>query len=58
MACVTSDGATTGAQVFPKVPMGRYHLVIDADKPGTEGGVVLHLSAKPEACSSFLNADE
>jgi len=47
LACFKTGGAATGTQVFPKVPMGRYHLVVDADKPGSEGGVVLQLSAKP-----------
>jgi hypothetical protein len=47
LACFKTGGATAGTQVFPKVPMGRYHLVVDADKPGSEGGVVLQLSAKP-----------
>ena len=47
VACFKTGGAATGTQVFPKVPMGRYHLVVDADKPGSEGGVVLQLSAKP-----------
>ena len=47
LACFKTGGAATGMQVFPKVPMGRYHLVVDADKPGSEGGVVLQLSAKP-----------
>ena len=27
------------------LPSGRYHLVVDADRPGGEGGVVLQLSA-------------
>jgi hypothetical protein len=47
VACFKTGGTATGTQVFPKVPMGRYHLVVDADKPGSEGGVVLQLSAKP-----------
>ena len=47
LACFKTAGAATGTQVSPKVPMGRYHLVVDADKPGSEGGLVLQLSAKP-----------
>jgi hypothetical protein len=47
LACFKTGGVATGMQLFPKVPMGRYHLVVDADKPGSEGGVVLQLSAKP-----------
>jgi len=46
-ACFKTGGAATGTQVFTKLPMGRYHLVVDADKPGSEGGVVLKLSALP-----------
>src|SRR5262249_17052800 len=43
--CVTSDGLATGTHVFTGLPSGRYHLVVDADAPGKEGGVVLQLSA-------------
>jgi hypothetical protein len=46
-ACFATAGAATGTQVFPRLPMGRYHLVVDADKPGSEGGVVLQISAVP-----------
>ena len=31
--------------VFSGLPSGRYHLIIDADRPGKEGGVVVQLSA-------------
>ena len=44
-ACVASSGAATGTHVFSALPPGRYHLVVDADRPGKEGGVVLQLSA-------------
>jgi hypothetical protein len=44
-ACVTSDGIATGTHVFTGLPSGRYHLIVDADAPGKEGGVVLQLSA-------------
>jgi hypothetical protein len=44
-ACLTSDGIATGTHVFSGLPSGRYHLVVDADRPGKEGGVVLQLSA-------------
>ena len=43
--CVASAGVATGTHVFPALPPGRYHLVVDADRPGKEGGVVLQLSA-------------
>ena len=44
-ACVSSLGVATGMHVFSALPPGRYHLVVDADRPGKEGGVVLQLSA-------------
>ena len=44
-ACLPSAGAPTGNHVFPALPAGTYHLVVDADAPGDEGGVVVQLSA-------------
>jgi hypothetical protein len=44
-ACVSSMGMATGMHLFPALPAGRYHLVVDADQPGREGGVVLQISA-------------
>jgi hypothetical protein len=44
-ACLASMGMATGMQTFPALPGGRYHLVVDADQPGKEGGVVLQFSA-------------
>jgi len=38
-------GTATGMHTFTKLPGGRYHLVVDADAPGKEGGVVLQFSA-------------
>jgi hypothetical protein len=43
--CVASDGMPTGVHTFSGLPAGRYHLVVDADRPGSEGGVVLQLTA-------------
>ena len=43
--CVASDGMATGVHVFSGLPPGRYHLVVDADQPGREGGVVLQMTA-------------
>jgi hypothetical protein len=43
--CVASLGVVTGMHVFSALPPGRYHLVVDADRPGKEGGVVVQLSA-------------
>jgi hypothetical protein len=31
--------------LFSALAPGRYHLVVDADRPGKEGGVVLQFSA-------------
>jgi hypothetical protein len=45
VACVTSAGQATGTHLYTAVPPGRYHLVVDADRPGKEGGVVVQLSA-------------
>jgi hypothetical protein len=44
-ACVSSMGMATGTHLFSALPAGRYHLVVDADRPGREGGVVVQLSA-------------
>jgi uncharacterized protein (DUF2141 family) len=44
IACVSSVGQTAGTAKFANLPAGPYHLVIDADRPGTEGGVVIRLS--------------
>jgi hypothetical protein len=44
-ACVSTMGAATGTHVFSALPPGRYHLVVDADIAGKEGGVVLQFSA-------------
>jgi hypothetical protein len=45
LACVPSTGTATGMHVFSALPAGLYHLVVDADAPGDEGGVVVQLSA-------------
>jgi hypothetical protein len=44
--CISSGGQATGTKVLPALPAGRYHLVVDADHPGAEGGVAIQLSAK------------
>jgi hypothetical protein len=46
-ACFATAGVSPGTKVFPRLPMGRYHLVVDADHPGSEGAVILQLSALP-----------
>jgi hypothetical protein len=45
LACIPSAGSSTGNHVFSALPAGSYHLVVDADAPGDEGGVVVQLSA-------------
>jgi hypothetical protein len=45
LACIPSNGASTGIHTFSGLPAGLYHLVVDADAPGDEGGVVVQLSA-------------
>ena len=45
--CTASAGRATGMYSLQKLPAGRYYLVVDADAPGREGGVVLQLSGLP-----------
>ena len=45
VACVQSTAIAAGTHVFSSLPAGLYHLVVDADAPGDEGGVVVQLSA-------------
>jgi hypothetical protein len=45
--CTRSLGQQTGKYTLTNVPPGKYHLVVDADRPGSEGGVVLQLSGVP-----------
>jgi hypothetical protein len=45
VACIPSVATATGTHVFSALPAGLYHLVVDADAPGDEGGVVVQLSA-------------
>jgi hypothetical protein len=47
VVCTSSGGNATGMIPLTKVPKGKYHLVIDADAPGKEGGVVVQLSGHP-----------
>jgi len=46
LECFATAGAHGGSHQL-RLPMGRYHLVVDADRPGTESGVLLNLSALP-----------
>ena len=45
--CHQSMGTATGSYTLSKLAGKRYHLVVDADAPGKEGGVVLQLSGLP-----------
>jgi hypothetical protein len=44
LACITTNGLATGQQTIPRVPAGRYHLVVNADTAGAEGFVGLRIS--------------
>ncbi len=44
--CISSGGTTTGTTTFNSLPAGAYHLVVDADQPGAEGGVFVQISGK------------
>ena len=43
----TADAATGSYSLPPGLAQGTYYLVVDADKPGSEGGVILQLSGFP-----------
>jgi hypothetical protein len=47
VACFPTAGMRNGPHVFPRLPMGRYHLVVDATRPGSEGGIAIQISAVP-----------
>jgi hypothetical protein len=47
LGCIPSGGQVTGSAPLPTLPPGRYHLVVDADSAGSEGGVVIQLSGVP-----------
>jgi hypothetical protein len=44
--CFATGGMASGSHLV-RLPMGRYHLVVDADHPGVESGVLLQISALP-----------
>lgn len=44
LQCIASAGAASGRVAFT-LSAGNYHMVVDADTPGKEGGVALQLSA-------------
>jgi hypothetical protein len=45
--CNATSGASTGSYLLKDLPAGKYYLVVDADKAGSEGGVILQLSGSP-----------
>jgi hypothetical protein len=45
--CTASMGVSTGKMTFTGLAQGKYHLVVDADKPGSEGGVAVQFSGFP-----------
>jgi hypothetical protein len=45
--CVSSNGQTTGSTAWKSLPPGSYHLVVDAAKAGSEGGIAVQLSGQP-----------
>ena len=47
IACIHAADQQTGTTVLTGLPKGSYHLVVDADTPGDEGGVLLRLSGLP-----------
>jgi hypothetical protein len=47
VACFPTAGAVNGSHVFARLPMGQYHLIVDADRAGTESGVVLYIAGVP-----------
>jgi len=47
--CHVTAGATTGNFSLNKLAAGKYYMVVDADKAGSEGGVILQISGKTAA---------
>jgi translation elongation factor EF-4 len=45
--CHASKGVQQSTYTLKKLPAKKYHMVIDADKGGAEGGVVLQLVGTP-----------
>ena len=43
----TADAATGSYTLSPGLAQGTYYLVVDADKPGSEGAVILQISGLP-----------
>jgi len=45
--CKSTAGAGTGKYTVPGLAAGKYYLVVDADKAGSEGGVILQIAGTP-----------
>jgi hypothetical protein len=45
--CHATAGASTGSYPLKGLSAGKYYLVVDADKAGSEGGVILQISGLP-----------
>jgi hypothetical protein len=45
--CKATANATTGSYELKGLAAGNYYIVVDADKAGSEGGVILQLSGLP-----------
>jgi hypothetical protein len=45
--CKATSNASTGSYMLKALAAGTYYLVVDADKAGSEGGVILQLSGLP-----------
>jgi hypothetical protein len=46
LVCLPSMGLASGSLSIPNVPAGKYWVILAATKPGTEGPLILTLSAK------------
>ena len=44
---MASMGVATGQVKLLGLAFGKYHLVVDADHPGSEGGVAVQLTGTP-----------
>ena len=45
--CKATAGVSTGSYTLSGLAEGKYYLVVDADKAGSEGGVILQINGKP-----------
>ena len=45
--CKATAGVQTGSYQLTGLAQGKYYLVVDADKAGSEGGALLQLSGRP-----------